>query len=61
MIAAYPAATRVVILQAPFDDVREVHVLPGAPTIEQAAGMSPAMIRRLHPDDRQAIFTASKI
>lgn len=22
--------------------------------------MSPAMVRRLHPDDRQAIFTASK-
>jgi hypothetical protein len=52
--------TPIVPLKCPIDDNREVTVWPGAPTIEQAAGMSPAMIRRLHPDDRQAIFTASK-
>lgn len=52
--------TRLVLLQCPIDDIREVHVLVGAPTIEQAAGMTPAMILRLSPNDRQAIFNASK-
>lgn len=52
--------TRLVLLQCPLDGIREVHVLVGTPTIEQAAGMPTEMILRLCPNDRQAIFNASK-
>lgn len=54
-------AEPVVRLKFPIDEIREVQIWPGAATIEQAAGMTPALIGRLHPDDRQAIFTTSKI
>lgn len=59
-MSAMSSATRLVLLQCPLDGIREVHVLVGAPTIEQSAGMTPEMILRLSPDDRQAIFNASK-
>jgi hypothetical protein len=49
MMSAMSSATRLVLLQCPIDGIRQVHVLPGAPTLEQAAGMTPAMILRLSP------------
>jgi len=52
--------TRLVLLQCPLDDFREVHVLVGAANIETAAGFRPDQTARLFSDDKAAIWKAMR-